>query len=127
MTDGRTGLPVTRALAGSTPFNPGKPQAITLTRGLKKRLARPITAFCSCRIVGILRSQAARSGGTVGYPPNPTTARGLMPLSFSAAAARPAPKVSDARALAMEPDAVVVADGKAWMARAGKSAPNLSA
>src|SRR5580692_5868817 len=113
MTDGRTGLPVTRALAGSTPFNPGKPQAIALTRGLKKRLARPITAFCSCRIVGILRSHAARSGGTVGYPPKPTTARGLMRLSLTAAVARPAPKVSEARTLASAPASVVVAEGKA--------------
>src|ERR1700727_3841516 len=123
MTDGRTGLPVTWVLAGSTPFKPGKPQAIALTRGLKKRFARPITAYCSCRTVGILRSQAARSGGTVGYPPNPTTARGLMRLSFTAAAARPAPKVSEARALARAPDAVVVAAGKGWDARAGKTPP----
>ena len=33
MTDGRTGLPVTWVLAGSTPFKPGKPQAIALMRG----------------------------------------------------------------------------------------------
>src|ERR1700723_3812075 len=112
MTDGRTGLPVTRALLGSTPFRSGKPHATRLTRGLRNRLARPITAFCSCRTDGILRSQAARSGGTVGYPPKPTTARGLMRLSLTAAAARPAPKVSEARALASAPGSGVVADGK---------------
>src|SRR3984957_20657596 len=113
MTDGRTGLPVTCVLARSQSFKPGKPQAIALTRGPKKRLARPITAFCSCRMVVILRSQAARSGGTVGYPPKPTTARGLIRLSLTAAAARPAPRVSEARALASAPASVVVADGKA--------------
>src|ERR1700728_4250695 len=50
-----------------------------------------------------------------------------MLLSLTAAAARPAPKVNEARALASAPASVVVADGKAWIARAGKSPPNLSA
>ena len=41
-------------------------------------LARPMTAFCSWITLGILRSVAAITGGMVGYPPNPTTAAGLI-------------------------------------------------
>ena len=61
--------PVAHAIAGSadeTPPRSGNPVAMTLTRRLRKRLARPITAFCSCRMLGMPSSEAATSGGTVG-------------------------------------------------------------
>ena len=45
---------------------PAKPVAIAVTRGASKRLARPITAFCSWIMVGMPRRLAASSGGTVG-------------------------------------------------------------
>src|SRR5258708_40261757 len=40
------------------------------------RLARPTPAFCSCATIGIFASHAATAGGTVGYPPKPTTTAG---------------------------------------------------
>ena len=43
-----------------------KPVAMAVTRDASSRLARPITAFCSWITVGILRSVAASTGGTVG-------------------------------------------------------------
>ena len=43
-----------------------KPVAMAVTRPARKRLARPITAFCSWMMVGMPRSEAASSGGTVG-------------------------------------------------------------
>ena len=44
----------------------GKLVAMAVTRGASRRLARPITAFCSWMIVGMPRSVAASTGGTVG-------------------------------------------------------------
>ena len=41
-----------------------KPVAMASTRRARKRLARPITAFCSCRTVGTPRCVAASTGGT---------------------------------------------------------------
>jgi hypothetical protein len=68
-TAGRTGFPVcTRrspALSGS-PRTRGNPVAINETRGARKRLARPMTPFCSWMMVGMRRRDAARTGGTVG-------------------------------------------------------------
>ena len=69
ITAGRTGLPVCVALAasaGSASSTPAKLVAIALTRGASSRLARPITAFCSWIRVGMPRSVAASTGGTVG-------------------------------------------------------------
>ena len=68
-TAGRNGLPVDVALAasvGSASRTPAKLVAIALTRGANSRLARPMTAFCSWMMVGIFRTLAATSGGTVG-------------------------------------------------------------
>ena len=64
-----SGLPVQRVLAAIAPWAPfsmGKPVAMILTREARKRLARPITAFCSCSSVGSFNSAAASNGGTVG-------------------------------------------------------------
>ena len=43
-----------------------KPLATACTRPARNRFARPITAFCSCRIVGTLSCVPASTGGTVG-------------------------------------------------------------
>ena len=68
-TAGRTGLPVKTALAakasGTLP-SLGKPVAIRVARLATKRLALPITAFCSCSTIGTARIDAATMGGTVG-------------------------------------------------------------
>jgi hypothetical protein len=49
-----------------TPFTSGKPVAITETVRARKRLARPMTPFCSWSTVGAPESEAASTGGTVG-------------------------------------------------------------
>ena len=68
------------ALAASTGValnTSGKLVAIAVTRGARKRLARPMTALASWIRVGVPSHDAASTGGTVGYPPKPTTAAGL--------------------------------------------------
>ena len=65
----RTGLPVSvvrAASAGSASVTPAKLAAIAVTRRASRRLARPITAFCSCNTLGVPSRDAANSGGTVG-------------------------------------------------------------
>ena len=69
ITLGRTGLPTCTLIARTfslTPFSIANPVATRLTRPARKRFARPITAFCSCKIEGARKSDAASSGGTVG-------------------------------------------------------------
>ena len=69
ITAGRTGLPVRVALAasaGSASSTPPNEVAIAVTCGASWRLARPITAFCSWMMVGILSTVAAPTGGRVG-------------------------------------------------------------
>jgi hypothetical protein len=66
---GRTGLPVTvRRSAGTISANLtwSKLSARCAARLARKRLARPITAFCSCSRVGTLLRCAAVSGGIDG-------------------------------------------------------------
>ena len=68
-TAGRTGLPVKLALAATasgTRPSFGKPVAMRAARLATKRLALPITAFCSCSTIGTARIEAATIGGTVG-------------------------------------------------------------
>ena len=80
MTCGRTGLPVNVTLlcqSGLRFLRTRNPVAIAVTRGARNLLARPMTLFCSCKMVGTPHKLAARSGGTVGYPPKPTTTLGL--------------------------------------------------
>src|SRR5579859_4538654 len=68
-TAGRTGLPVSVALAakaGAFANRSGNVVAIAVTRGAKKRLARPMTALASWIRLGTPRQVAARTGGMVG-------------------------------------------------------------
>ena len=67
-TAGRTGLPVCTigVRTASVPRTPAKPVAIAVTRGARKPLARPSTAFCSWMMVGTRARAAASIGGTVG-------------------------------------------------------------
>ena len=59
ITCGRTGLPVKVDLglqrAGRDCSSVRKPVAIAVTRGASRRLARPMTPFCSCSTVGMPR------------------------------------------------------------------------
>ncbi len=43
-----------------------KETAIAFTIGARKRLARPMTEFCSCTMLGMPRANAASTGGMVG-------------------------------------------------------------
>ena len=78
---GRTGLPVTTVAAPSgTRSVAAKLSASISACRARNRLARPSTAFCSCRITGgrCRISRVASTGATHGYPPNPTTAAALF-------------------------------------------------
>jgi hypothetical protein len=67
-TRSRTGLPVTTfsRFSVSANFVWAKLMASTSAKRPSARLARPITAFCSCNIPGMPRKFAARNGGKVG-------------------------------------------------------------
>ena len=104
ITAGRTGLPVSVALAASAASSPssvGKAAwRCALTRGARKRLARPITAFCSCstrrhaekrrRRTAAARSDSRRSR---------RRARGFSRAQQRQRRTRPRPSTSVARAL----------------------------
>ena len=62
-------------------------------------------------------------GGTVGYPPNPTTAPGLIPPIMRHAASVPRDSWAAAAALATGEPPRGVAEGTACSALAGKSLP----
>src|SRR5689334_5975565 len=97
----RTGLPVRYVFErkfGSTKRVSANDVAIAEARARIRRLARPSTAFCSCTAAGILRSAAAANGGSVGYPPKPITADGLMRPSRRKAALVPHVRFIAARA-----------------------------
>ena len=55
-----------RAARPKGPRFRGSREAMTFARLLRNLLARPMTAFCSCRISGTPRKEAASAGGTVG-------------------------------------------------------------
>jgi len=67
MTSGRTGLPVKTVLAASSFRSLAtvlKAVAMRVTRGARKRLARPSTAFCSWMTVRAPVAVAASIAGT---------------------------------------------------------------
>jgi hypothetical protein len=131
-TAGRTGLPVCtrRAFVPSgMPRTFGKPVPIVLTRRARKRFARPITPFCSWIRVGMRKSEAASTGGTVGYPPKPTTAAGRSRRSTETACTTPRARVSAAFAISTGERPEGVADATSTTSSAGKlpaSAPTRS-
>ena len=59
----------------------GKEVAQALANRPSKRFAAPGTAFCSTTTRGIRNRTAASPQGTLAYPPNETTARGLWRAS----------------------------------------------
>ena len=81
------------------PSDSGKPQAISVTRGLRKRLARPITAFCSCRTLGIAEQRGGeqRRHRRIAAEAD-DGARPDAPAACTSAAATPAPERRPPRA-----------------------------
>ncbi len=89
------------------------------TREASALLARPITAFCSWIIEGTPIEVADRSGGTVGYPPKPTTASGFSRAISRRAVRRPIHSFQPVRSRAMGFFEPKVADGTTWISSAG--------
>src|SRR5690606_32930714 len=79
----------------------GKPVAMRVARAARKRLARPITEFCSWMMVGTPRICAANKGGRLGYPPKPTTARGFIARMRRSDAPKPEPSFHADRKIAI--------------------------
>ena len=96
---------------------------MAVTRLASKRLARPSTAFCSCRAVGMRRNPAATSGGKAGWPPKPITAPGFTSPSSLNAAAMPRISIQAVPIAATGDRDAKVLEGTRYTARAGKSDP----
>ena len=124
-TAGRTGLPVctVRSRNASVPRTSAKPVAIAVTRGARKRLARPITAF-GFMDDGRHAARAPRQASAAAS--DSRQSRWRRPASAAARAARPATKPRPRRATPATKatgERVSVAEAIRWVSSAGKSCP----